>query len=552
MVKRSKNNSRVSKKPKLSKLESLVIKSAKTTTGIKLESQLLSADEIEELIDNVTKRSAYNSIVPLLDNYKSLISILKRSEDLNAERSARLLTVSLFKCFENLYERKVMTADGGDEKKKLVARWISEKYSSYLNYLADLLQHRLFFELSVQLDALDIYLQVIRMEAKETGVFPVETYMNLVKLLLLSEIGTTIADESSDNFVLLEFLDKFKSYWDLQTFFFDKNFTERLDTWTAEASSDLLYANYFSLIRNGLLYISDESQLRELPNWVSIELPDSAYKFNVKTRYQKCLLAVLKCTELSISQYKALMSILHKRIIPYMAVPAGLMDFLTDAYDQQDDDVLPILALNSLWELMKNYNLEYPDFYTKLYSLLTPNLLFTRYRSRFFRLCDLFLSSTHLSANLVASFIKRLARLALTGTAPGVVIIIPLIYNLLKRHPSCMVLLQNSDPSSNYVDPFDNSEENPLRTGAMGSSLWEMETLMSHYHPNIATLAKIFGEPFKKPNYNMEDFLDWSYLTLMESEKTRKYKGLAALEFEEYDSLFANEDGKCFVAGWSF
>lgn len=552
MVKRTKNNSGVSKKLRPAKPEGLAWKPTKSTSQSHPKSKLLSDTEITELVDNVTKKSAYNSIVPLLENQQTLISILRKSEDLDAEKSARLLTISLFKCFENLYERKVMKTDVGNEKKQLVARWISEKYSTYLGYLSDLLQHRLSFDLSVQLDALDIYLQIIRMEAKETGEFPVDTYKQLVKLLLLSDIGQPLADESSDNFVLLEFLDKFKTYWDLQTYFFDKDFAECLDTWATDCSLNMLYANYFTLLRPGLLYTSDESQLRETPNWVSVELPDSAYKFNVKTRYQKCLLAVLKCTELSVSQYKALMSILHKRIIPYMAVPAGLMDFLTDAYDQQDDDVLPILALSSLWELMKNYNLEYPDFYTKLYSLLTPNLLFTRYRSRFFRLCDLFLSSTHISANLVASFIKRLARLALTGSAPGVVIVIPLIYNLLKRHPSCMVLLQNSDFSSDYADPFDDSERDPLKTGAMGSSLWEMETLMSHYHPNIATLAKIFGEPFKKPNYNMEDFLDWSYLTLMESEKTRRYKGLAALEFEEYDGLFGNVEGRSFVEGWSF
>lgn len=540
------------RKSKISKTAGSKKPGPKKSGKVLKSSELLLTSEISDLINEVIEKSAYNSIVLLLEQYQKSIEKLRASEDTGAEKVARLLTLNLFKCFESLQLRKLMEIKHKDEKKQLVARWLRNKYNVYLNNLAGLLQRKLSFELSVQLDALDIFLQSIRSEAKNTGEFPVETYKKLVRALCLSNIGETLADESTDNFVLLEFVTKFNKYWDLQQFFFDKDFAEVIEELAQTESLSVLYANYFTIIRSGLLYTSDEEELRALPNWVSIELPDSAYKFNVKTRYQKCLLAVLRHTELSSAQYKSLLIILHKRIIPFMAVPAGLMDFLTDAYDQQDDEVVPILALNSLWELMKSHNLEYPDFYTKLYSLLTPNLLFTRYRSRFFRLCDLFLSSTHLSANLVASFIKRLGRLALTGSAPGVVIVIPLIYNLLKRHPSCMIMLQNTDASSGYVDPFDESEKDPLRTGAMGSSLWEMETLMSHYHPNIATLAKIYSEPFKKPSYNMEDFLDWSYLTLMESEKTRKYKAMAALEFEDYDSLFNSGEGKAFIDGWSY
>jgi U3 small nucleolar RNA-associated protein 19 len=60
-------------------------------------------------------------------------------------------------------------------------------------------------------------------------------------------------------------------------------------------------------------------------------------------------------------------------------------------------------------------------------------------------------------------------------------------------------------------DPFDMEEEDPMQTGAIESSLWEIETLQSHYHPNVATLAKIISEQFTKRSYNLEDFLDQSY-----------------------------------------
>lgn len=549
MTKRRRNDeSEETKKPK--KFDGPANK-IKKSAPFKEEADLLSSSKISNLIDDITNKCAYNSLIPLLEQYKKNIAVLRIEENSKVEDSARFLTLSLYNCFQNLLGKGLMVVEQKDERKQIVGRWLREKYNSYVAFLTDLLQRKLSFGSSVQLDALDIMLQILRLEAKERGEFPVDTYKKLMKLLVFSDVGSVLGDGSSDNFVLLEFLSKFNKYWDLQTYFFDKDFAGDLEALAGQESFSFLYANYFTIVRSGLLYTADKEKLKALPTWVSIELDQSAYKFNVKTRYQKCLLAVLKHTEPSVSQYKALLSVLHKRIIPFMAVPAGLMDFLTDAFGQEDDDVVPILALNSLWELMKSHNLEYPDFYVKLYSLLTPALLYTRFRSRFFRLCDLFLSSSHLSANLIASFIKRLARLALTGTAPGVVIVIPLIYNLLKRHPSCMVMLQNSGAPAGFVDPFDENESNPLRTDAIGSSLWEMETLMSHYHPSVATLAKIHGEPFKKPSYNMEDFLDWSYLTLMESEKTRNYKGMACLEFEEYDSLFAS-DGKSFVEGWLF
>lgn len=507
-------------------------------------SKLLSEEEIAKMASDITEKSAYNSIVPLLAQYDDIKTVLLDREDEAVEAVARVTTMHLFKIFQKILEDKTMEGQK-DEKKQLIAKWLADKYTKFKSYMCWLAQHKLAFQLSLQLDALDVMLGLIRLEAVTE--FPVDTYQNLVDLLLLSNNGEVLGDETTDNFVLLEFMDTFAKSWDLQAYFFSDHLVKTIETLEDPQQKATIFANYLTLIRNGLLYAEDKEALRALPVWVSCKLPDTAYKTSFRSRYQKCLLALMGTVGLSSAQYKALLLILHKRIIPYMGVPAGLMDFLTDAVDQEDDEVVRILALNSLWELMKSYNVEYPDFYTKLYSLLTPTVLYTRHRSRFFRLCDLFLSSTHLAANLVASFIKKLARLALTASAPGVVIVVPFIYNLLKRHPTCMVMVQKSEVSDDYADPFDDSEQDPLKTGAMGSSLWEMETLMSHYHPNIATLAKIFGEPFRKPSYNMEDFLDWSYLTLLESEKTRRYKGLASLEHEEWGALFGEN---AYMEGW--
>lgn len=107
-----------------------------------------------------------------------------------------------------------------------------------------------------------------------------------------------------------------------------------------------------------------------------------------------------------------------------------------------------------------------------------------------------------------------MARLSLTAPPAGSVILIAMIYNLLKRHPSCMVLIHRDEGADLETDAFDESNPDPYNCNALNSSLWELQTLAEHYYPNVATLAKIFSEHFTKPSYNLEDFLDHTYGTV--------------------------------------
>ncbi|CUM66733.1 uncharacterized protein PRCAT00004413001 [Priceomyces carsonii] len=527
---------------------------------------LLTIKEIQEYGDQIISSKKYNSFVPLIKQLQDVIESLGTTANEEYEMCGRKIALVLFQCFQKVAKDHMLVSKKSyDENKSLIVKWLIEKYQSFKDILLRLLKYKLTYLTSLQIDALELYLNLIKVESHflkpsvHEFYFPTSTYQSLVLALLQSQNGDIVADGSSDNFCIIEFIEIFKDYWDLQ-FYLNKSLEQVLSEWNSNKNKEelrLIFANYYSIIKVPLLFKESSDELKVQKTWIESELPSIAYKSSsFKSNYQNSLLTLLSFPLTSL-QYKGILLILHKRIIPYLTKPERLMDFLTDSYDAQDDAIVPILALNSLYELMKRYNLEYPDFYTKLYSLLTPDLLSTRYRSRFFRLCDLFLSSTHLSSKLIASFIKRLSRLSLTASAPSIVIIIPFVYNLLRRHPSCMVLIHNiaSSKATSYTDPYDNQETNPLQTKAMDSSLWELETIMSHYHPNIATLAKIFGEPFRKNSYNMEDFLDWSYVTLLESEKTRNYKGLVALEFESFDKLFVDEDESVatssYVTNWS-
>lgn len=544
-------------------------KKVKTAIHQKEPNTLLSLEELTNLSKEIDESLKFNNLVPLLEQFKLIKTKLIESIDPDVESTARKLSLLLYRNFNKINDEIISNGNGAkssaSEDKKMIIKWLLEKYTTFKDIIYGFIEDKLAGSTSLQLDLLDIILNFIRLESQRKSstsqvvFFPTQSYKSLTESILNSKNGEILFDGTTDNFIVLEFLDKFQKYWDLQFYFFN-NLSEVLNEWKQEKSEkdlQLIFANFLTVLRKGLLF--NEKTLKEEPLWIAPnkegKLPSSLYKHTLfKSQFQKSVIAMLSYPLLQ-EQYKSVLMILHKRIIPYMSQPQSLMDFLTDCYDLTDDLIVPILALNSLYELMKNYNLEYPDFYSKLYSLLTPELLYTKYRSRFFRLCDLFLSSTHLSANLVASFIKKLARISLAASASGVVIIIPFIYNLLKRHPTCMIMLHKEDTESGYQDPFNSEEKNPLHTEAIKSSLWELDTLMTHYHPNVATLAKIFGEPFRKPSYNMEDFLDWSYNSLLQSEYDRKFKDKnSALEFEEFDKVLdtSNSDSKSLLLeGWT-
>ena len=87
--------------------------------------------------------------------------------------------------------------------------------------------------------------------------------------------------------------------------------------------------------------------------------------------------------------------------------------------------------------------LEYPAFYTRLYSLITAEAFAAKHRAQFFKLADLFLSSGLVPAYTAAAFAKKMARFAVSAPPAGALLSIAFIHNLIRRHPACMVLLDN-------------------------------------------------------------------------------------------------------------
>lgn len=533
----------------------------------------LTIDEIKETakkISSANGRAHYNSILTLLNEFDYDQDILQNDEHM--EQKLRFLAVALFQIFKKMFARNELSTISKSKNNTAslikLNEWCKKTYSTFKNKLLGVIS-KLTIETSLALDCLDLYMQVLELESihfaskKDAPFFPNKTLKALIIALWKSNIEDAEIDSSngqSSNFILLEFSEKYyKPFVDIQ-YYFQSEFNlllqdEQLkDQYcsmgsTAKWTTLMNHDNHLDTTTEELeVFVSNPPQAIE---------NDSKFKSTLEKNW-----CIILNGELSLQLYKTILTVLHKRIIPHFHTPTKLMDFLTDSYNVSNDNleqngIIPILALNGLFELMVKNNLEYPNFYQKLYQLLTPQLMHVKYRPRFFRLMDIFLASTHVSVHLIASFIKRLARLSLSAPPSAIVMIIPFIYNLLKKHPNCMIMIHNPkylyDPfqtpeeqnelklaKSQYEDPFLMDEQDPESTNAFGSSLWELQTLTQHYHPNVASLAKIFSQPFKKMNYNMEDFLDWSYDSLLAAESSRKLKIMPVLEYETFDSVLGN------------
>lgn len=238
--------------------------------------------------------------------------------------------------------------------------------------------------------------------------------------------------------------------------------------------------------------------------------------FQHKKQAQEAWLGLLRLG-LTKAQKKRVLGMMAESIAPWFTKPELLMDFLTDCYNAGGSTSL--LALSGVFYLIRERNLDYPLFYRKLYSLLDADMLHSKHRARFFRLLDTFLASSHLPAALVASFLKRLVRLALHAPPAAIVAVVPWCYNMFRKHPLTTFMMhrvprtpeERARLEAGLEDPFRPDEEDPMETRAIDSCIWEVVQLQAHYHPNVATVAKIVSEQFTKEFYNLDDFLDHSY-----------------------------------------
>ncbi|KAG9156655.1 hypothetical protein Leryth_006637 [Lithospermum erythrorhizon] len=293
----------------------------------------------------------------------------------------------------------------------------------------------------------------------------------------------------------------------------------------------------------------------------------------IKQKFNKAWILFLGLT-LPVDLYKEVLVSLPRDVIPHLSNPIMLCDFLTRSYDV--GGVVSVMALHSLFILMTEHGLEYPNFYVKLYALLEPSIFMAKHRAKFFELLDSCLKSPLLPAYLAASFTKKLSRLALNVPPSGGLIIIALIHNLLRRHPSINCLVhQDHVETSEYdserkedslavatsantrdrvgVDHFDNEQSDPRETKAMLSSLWEIDTLRHHYCPPVSSFVSSLENDLtvraKTSEVAVKDFSSASYATIFNGEMRRRIKQVPMAFYSSTPTtLFSDAE----FPGWTF
>merc|ERR1719410_3319595 len=254
-----------------------------------------------------------------------------------------------------------------------------------------------------------------------------------------------------------------------------------------------------------------------------ISTGSSNFKFDpmeMKKHFSNCWLQILKCN-INLDQYKRVLLILDDKVLPFLFKPLLMTDFLLSSYNVGGS--ISLLALSGVFTLITKYNLEYPDFYTKLYQLFTPELLHVKYKARFFHLADIFLSSTHLPAYLAAAFIKRLSRLCLSAPSCSIPMVIRFIHNLIHRHPSLVKMIDNPNVENEMEDTYNADEKDPAKCGAVTSSLWEIVSLQDHVLPQVSSVAKDLVEKgLREMELDFSSYLETNYQELFEKETKKK------------------------------
>ncbi|XP_035412610.1 nucleolar complex protein 4 homolog isoform X4 [Cygnus atratus] len=433
-------------------------------------------------------------------------------------------------------EEAALAGGGSAEEKYKV--WMRHRYNDCVGWLAELMGHGSFQVKELSLCTLMKFVELeaeyplVKVEWKGSFTFPRE---------LLKVVVDGLIPLNEDASLLISRFQEYMEYDDIR-YFVMKAVTESIGQVmqkTKERPLPFYQQNIFSLISP----INMPNKERDLVKFMVKQGNREEWKVSKlqahKQAFERMWLSFLK-HKLPTGLYKKVLVILHDSILPYMNEPTLMIDFLTVAYGI--GGAISLLALNGLFILIHQHNLEYPDFYKKLYSLLDPSIYHVKYRARFFHLLDLFLSSSHLPAYLVAAFIKRLSRLALTAPPEALLMVIPFICNLFRRHPACKVLVHRPNgPADLSEDPYIMEQEEPSESKALESSLWELQALQNHYHPDVAQAAATLNQSLSEIEDDISGLLELSASELFDKE-VKKSAATVPLEFEQVRGLFGKKN----------
>jgi U3 small nucleolar RNA-associated protein 19 len=355
-------------------------------------------------------------------NPNSLLDIVRHFES-GADLSSCLLTLELV--FTNLlkdgsmYIEIVPLKPVEKNEANQYKEWLKNIYESCFDRIVETLNHDSH---KIQIQGLSTAMNILSHEGK----FPLETKGSLDFYVPLNRVKPILRKLLFNKHNNTELINKYTEYLLYNDILF---FTWKLlPSLTDKTNPNETYImNYLQLLEKLQLKQHPENQLLcEHGNGESFTFDEA-----VTTRALNKIWHCVMLWEHTPRTHKQLLIVLLERVLPHLEKPLLLTDFLMDSLDVGGP--VSLLALQGIFTMIKDHNLNYPNIFAKLYSMFEPEIFHTKYKARLFYLSDWFLSSTHLPENLVAAFVKRLARLALIAPSEDVIIICMFIGNLIFR-----------------------------------------------------------------------------------------------------------------------
>lgn len=271
---------------------------------------------------------------------------------------------------------------------------------------------------------------------------------------------------------------------------------------------------------------------------------------------------------------KLILKHISEYVIPHLTKPLLLADYLSVSYKQgctgsksisvsnsEHSTTVAILALESLFKLIVEYNLDYPSFFVSLYQLTSSLQVFnSKYKHKFLKLLSMSLKSTNLPAYLAAAFIKKLLFVSCQGSSSTCGrFCLTQAAALLRAHPQCMTLLHAKTEQKAGAFKYDELT-NLENCNSLHTSLFEIEALKLHFYAPIAELAETMQSKHEvtkahttlamSEEWKVEPYVNDTYSQLIDSmlqdsmeatskekSKKRKHNG----KFEEDEVNLVNQ-----------
>ncbi|GJD05714.1 Nucleolar complex protein 4 [Galdieria sulphuraria] len=166
----------------------------------------------------------------------------------------------------------------------------------------------------------------------------------------------------------------------------------------------ILYRIYELLSKGAQLlpkWVSNSNRLEEKVSiQVTIPIGEDIFRKRLRKTFTDAWLSFLLSRKLPEHLEFRILEDLGSNIIPWMTRPLQLVDHLSSLTEQRG--IISIMALDALFVLIRDYGLDYPSFYEKLYSLLTvSNLTAAQKFLSFMKTCSTLNTPTTCALQLV-------------------------------------------------------------------------------------------------------------------------------------------------------